>query len=88
MQFSAIGGVFDPQVRPSSKLYSILKPLIDAGGVTIIGTLHPVFTVGAGGASGKITTDTVLLDPQRPVPGVPAAIEPQATARTYRACTV
>ena len=87
MQLSAVGGVFDPQVAPSSKLYSILKPGIDEGGVTIIEP-QPELTVGAAGANGKITTLTVLLGPHKPVPAVPAAVPPQAAAKTYRACTV
>jgi hypothetical protein len=45
-QFSAVGGVFGPQVTPSSKLYSILKPATVGGGVTMIGP-QPGFTAGA-----------------------------------------
>ena len=47
MQFSAVGGLlFAPQVTPSSKLYSILKPATVGGAVTTIGP-QPVLTVGA-----------------------------------------
>ena len=84
MQLSAVGGVFPPQLAPSSKLYSILKPAIVVGGVTTMGP-QPAFTVGAGGAAGYITTLTVLLTAQAPGPAVPAAVVPQAAVSTYRA---
>jgi hypothetical protein len=35
------------------------------------------------GDAGNITTLTVLLSPQDPVPAVPAGVVPQADARTY-----
>jgi hypothetical protein len=57
-QLSAVGGLFPPQVAPSSKLYWILKPLTAAGGVTTIGP-H-VLTVGAAGI-GKTATQ-ILAD--------------------------
>ena len=81
VQLSAVGGVLVPHVAPSSKLYCILKPATEAGGVTIIGP-QPELTTGAG-AVGNITTLTVL-DTQ---PGltVPTALVPQALAKTYLA---
>jgi hypothetical protein len=41
-----VGGVFPPQVTPSSKLYSTLKPVTGGGAVTTIGP-QPVLTIGA-----------------------------------------
>ena len=41
--------------------------------------------VGAGGASGNITTFTALLCAHTPVPGVPAGVLPHAEEVTYRA---
>ena len=37
------------------------------------------------GALGKMTTLIVLLDPHQAVPTEPAAVEPQAEERVYRA---
>ena len=81
----AVGGVFGPHVTPSSKLYSILKPATEAGGVTVIGP-HPGFTTGAGGASGKITTFTTLLALHPAGATVPAGVDPHAAVKTYLAC--
>ncbi len=52
-QLSAVGGMLGPHVVPSSKLYSMLKPAIAGGGVTMIGP-QPALTVGTG-AAGKTT---------------------------------
>jgi len=54
-QFSAVGGVFAPQLTPSSKLYSILNPATVGGGVTTI-VPQPVFTVGADTAGKTINS--------------------------------
>jgi hypothetical protein len=81
LQLLAVGGVLVPQVTPSSKLYSIVKPVIVAGGVTIIGP-QPELTTGADGAAGNITTFTILLSAQAPVPGVNAAVPLHAEVRT------
>jgi hypothetical protein len=40
------------------------------------------------GDGGKMTTLTAVLCEHTPVPAAPAAVFPQATERTYRACTV
>ena len=52
-----MGGVFAPQVAPSSKLYSDLKPVTAVGAVTV-NVPQPALTLGAVGESGKITTFT------------------------------
>ncbi len=80
MQLSAVGGVFAPHVAPSSKLYSILKPAIVGGAVTVNGP-HPALTTGAEGASGYITTLTILLRVQGSVE--PANVVPQLAVKTY-----
>ena len=79
---SDVGGVLGPHVAPSSKLYSILNPDIDAGGVTVKSP-HPGLTVGAGGAGGKMTTLSILLGPHAPEPVAPADVVPQFEVRTY-----
>lgn len=81
LQLLAVGGVLVPQVRPSSKLYSMVKPAIVGGGVTIIAP-QPALTVGAGGGAGNITTFTVLLTAHAPGPTANAALPPQAELRT------
>ena len=87
MQFSAVGGVLVPHVAPLSKLYSILNPGTAAGAVTTIGP-QPLFTAGAGGIAGNITTLTVLLVPHEPGPVAPAVVLPHAAVKIYCACTV
>ncbi len=59
----------------------MLKPATVGGGVTVIGP-HPAFTVGAGGASGNITTLTVLLALHPVGPAVPAGRLPQPASKT------
>jgi len=86
-QLSAVGGVFGPQLMPSSKLYSMSNPVSGSGGVTTIGP-QPAFTTGAEAAGGKITTYTVLLSTQDPWPEVPAGKVPHADSVTYLADTV
>ena len=82
-----MGGVLLPQVTPLSKLYSTLNPGTAGGSVTTIGP-QPLFTVGAGGAAGKITTLTVLLAPHEPIPMLPTDVLPHAAVKIYCACTV
>ena len=69
-------------------LYSTLNPLT----AVTLGSVKADAQVFAGalmlGALGKITTLTELLTPQEPVPAVPAAVAPQAAAKTYRAVTL
>ena len=77
-----MGGVLLPQVTPSSKLYSILNPGTGGGSVTTIDP-QPLFTAGAEGAAGKITTLSILLMPHEPGPVLPSAVLPQASAKTY-----
>ena len=62
----------------------MVKPETDGGGVTTIAP-QPELTTGAGGAGGKITTNTVLLTPQIPVSVVPAPVVPQAAVSIYLA---
>ena len=69
---------------PSSKLYSVSKPAIVEGGVTIIGP-QPSLTVGAGGEAGNITTFTTLLAAHAPGPAAFAAVVPHADAKAYLA---
>ncbi len=63
-------------------LYSTVKPDTAA----TLGKLKADAQVFAGavidGAFGKITTLTVLLEPQSPSPGVPAGVAPQSAANT------
>ena len=63
-------------------LYSTLNPLKAA----TVGNVKAEAQVFAGalitGAVGKITTFTVLLTPQDPVPAVPAAVVPQVADNT------
>ena len=63
-------------------LYSISKPFtaVTLGSVKA----EPHVFVGAViiGALGKITTFTMLLTPQEPVPAVPAVVAPQVAAST------
>ena len=67
---------------PPSTLYWMLKPAT-AG---TVGKTKADAQVFAGavivGALGKITTLTVLLLPQSPVPAVPAKVGPQSAANT------
>ena len=67
---------------PPSTLYWILKPATAA----TLGKLKAEAQVFAGavivGALGEITTLTVLLLPHTPVPGVPAAVNPQVEVNT------
>ena len=82
LQLLVVGGVFPPHVTPSSKLYSIVNPVILAGGVTV-NNPHPGVTTGAVGAAGNITVLTVLLTPHAPEPAVPAVVAPQVAVNTY-----
>ena len=86
-QLSAAGGLFAPHVASPSKLYSMLNPVIETGGVTVKAP-QPAVTTGAGGADGKIITLTVLLVPHEPVPVDPAVVLPQLLVNTYCACMV
>ena len=70
-----------PHVKPSSKLYSILKPAIEGGGVTV-NAPQPGLTIGAVGAAGNITTLTIF---DKHVLTVPDAVVPQVAVKTYRA---
>src|SRR5688572_12310800 len=81
VQFSAVGNIAEPHVMPLSKLYSISNPATEGGGVTV-NVSQPVWTTGAGGAAGNITTLTSLLSPQEPVPAVPAGLDPHAVVST------
>ena len=71
----------EPQVAPSSKLYSIANPATLGGGVTVK-LPQPALTVGAPGAVGKITTFTVLLGPHVEVPAAPAVVPPHVAVVT------
>ena len=68
--------------KPPSILYSTVNPAT-AG---TVGSTNADAQVVAGaantGALGKIITDTMLLDPQAPVPVVPAGVAPQTAAVT------
>ena len=70
-----------PNAAPSM-LYSTVKP----DTADTLGKLNADAHVFAGavivGAFGKITTLTVLLLPQAPVPAVPAAVAPQVKVNT------
>lgn len=70
-----MGAVLGPQVTPLSKLYSMLKPAIAAGGVTVNGP-HPGLTTGVVGVVGNITTFTILPWAHEPIPAAPAAVPP------------
>ena len=63
-------------------LYSTLKP----GTAVIVGSVKAAAQVLSGevitGAVGKITTFTVLLTTQEPVPAVPAVVDPQSAVST------
>ena len=67
---------------PPSILYSTVNP--ETAGT--VGSTNADAQVLAGavntGAFGKIITETKLLDPQAPLPAVPADIGPQAVAVT------
>ena len=73
---------------PPSMLYSILNPATVAtvGNVNMDAQVFVVATIT--GAVGKITTLTVLLTPQDPLPVAPNGVPPQAAASTYCAVTV
>ena len=86
-QFSPAGDAFELlQLAPLSKLYSVLNPGIVGGAVTVKAP-QPALTVGAGGAGGKITTDTGSLSQVEP-PVEPAVTVPQVAATTYLALMV
>lgn len=82
------GIVAEVENVPPSILYSTLKPLIAATVGKFMLVLQVLAIVARVGAAGKITTETVLLSPQIPVPEEFAAVVPQVEVNTYLAFTV
>jgi len=67
----------------------MLNCTVNSGTAFTIGIVNPELQVLTGavntGAGGKMTTNTLLLSPQIPVPGVLAGVLPQAVDVTYLA---
>lgn len=68
--------------------YSAVNSGTTGTGLIDNGALQVLEMGGITGAGGKITTLTVLLAAQAPVPAVPARLVPQSAAITYRAVMV
>jgi hypothetical protein len=73
---------------PPSILYWTLNPVTARTVGNVNAALHVLAGDVIAGAAGNITTLTVLLVPQTPVPGVNAAVVPHADCRTYLAVIV
>ena len=77
----------DGAYTPPSILYCTVNP--DTAGTVgkVKAVLHVLEGATIVGANGKITTLTVLLLPQAPVPVAPASVLPQVLVRMYLATT-